>query len=304
MVGLVVDSVNPHILFSSNSDNLLKSTDNGTHWQQLGGDLSIRASSFFPLNPDVTQSLRVLTFTNNKYSGEYIMAISHVGGEQWRKTDARVDLSNEGSISITIEASDPKNPKILYGVYNKTAWGDPISTTLYKSIDEGLSWINVPERHHMTNFVISPHNSEKLYANFRVMMVSNNGGKNWDNLGNLRENRVDYRITRVHIDPTDPHILYANLKDYNGVYWGASQSLAKSYNSGQSWQVIDTSIYLPGEIVINAQNNQKLLMAYGGGVLRSENGGIDWARRNASLLNINTIQLNKTNAGQKRLFQV
>ena len=297
---LAVDAVNPHILYTYSADVLLKSVDNAMHWQPLAGDLNSQASSFFPLNPTpVTQSLRILTKTENYL--EYGMAISQDGGQQWLSTDAHINLRSDDNTDITIIASDTKHPDILYGV---VLWaGDftppsPFENNLYKSINGGLSWVNitVPTKVYSGGFTIAPDNSEKLYASFGgVMMLSNNSGEDWTFLVSPHENQTDFNITRLFIDPTAPRILYATLMAVNFAdrvtYAGR---IAKSYDSGATWQVIDISPYIPGrKMLINAHNNQKILMTSGRGqgVLRSEDGGENWVPSNTGMNLIGTRSL-------------
>ena len=50
--------------------------------------------------------------------------------------------------------------------------------------------------------------------------------------------------------------------------------------------MIDVAPYVLSDLVINRHNNQQLLMAYGEGVLRSENGGLDWVLSNTGVKKI------------------
>ena len=94
----------------------------------------------------------------------------------------------------------------------------------------------------------------------------------------------------MYLDPTDSRVFYVNLSTANNAGGIKHQTrLAKSHNSGQTWQVINVSPYVPGEIMINRHNNQRLLMAYGKGVLRSENGGLDWLPSNNGIKEIGGI---------------
>ena len=289
--GLAVDSVSPHILFAYSSEGLLKSTDNALHWQLLGGDLDIEVSSFFALNKPVTQFLSILINTENYF--EHGVAISQNGGLQWYLTDMHVDLRSEDNTEVTIVARDMKNPGIVYGV---VYWaGDftppsPFEDNLYKSADGGLSWVNItaPEKKYKEGFIISPDDSEKLYATFSGMaMISLNGGESWALVGNATEGSVGFNITRVYIDPADPRVLYAKLAVINVEDRKThSNRIAKSYDAGETWRVIDVSPNIPGgEITINTGDNQKLLMAAGQdqGILRSENGGQDWVLSNSGM---------------------
>ena len=114
--------------------------------------------------------------------------------------------------------------------------------------------------------------------------MSDNGGIDWQALGTPSESSVDFNLFKIYLDPADAQILYANVytanRDNSSAY---PNRIAKSYDAGSTWQVIDVSPYQPGKIVVNAQNNQQLLMTSGQGVLRSENGGLDWEPSNKGI---------------------
>ena len=224
------------------------------------------------------------------------------GGKSWvvlpagktvsRGDDRRPATSNP---AISIIATDLKQADIVYGeiVVDRFAFGQFIGNTqtLYKTIDGGLNWINikVAEAKYRGNFIMSPDKSETLYASFlfadgQKVLVSHNAGEDWELLAKPVENAVEYDIPKVYLDPTDADIIYANLSvvDESDKRMNANR-IAKSDDTGNSWQVINIAPYTPEEILINAEHNQQLLMAYGQGVLRSENGGQDWQLSNAGL---------------------
>lgn len=302
--GLAADTASPHSLFAYSSEGLIKSTDNAMHWQLLGSDLNIATPRFFSLNNPVADFLTVLTDTEDFF--EHRVATSQDGGQHWALTDQSVNLLSEDMTGITILAIDTKNPNIVYGV---SYWGgdftppSPFFENLYKSIDAGMSWINitVPTKTYRGAFSIASDNSEKLYATFGgSAMVSHNGGENWELVGHVTEGSIGFNITRIHIDPTSPQVLYANLAVDNIEDWGTyANRIAKSYDAGKTWQLIDLSPNIPGdEITVNANDNQKLLMTagLGQGVLRSENGGKNWVLSNTGI-NIIGNQLSVTDNG-------
>ncbi|WP_428356141.1 WD40/YVTN/BNR-like repeat-containing protein [Methyloprofundus sp.] len=79
--------------------------------------------------------------------------------------------------------------------------------------------------------------------------------------------------------------LYGHEMHYKNYGYNTTH-FAKSYDSGDSWEVIDVAPYVLSDLVINRHNNQQLLMAYGEGVLRSENGGLDWVLSNTGVKKI------------------
>lgn len=289
--GLAIDPVTSHGLYAYSSEGLIKSSDNALHWQLLGEELNIVTPSFFALNNPVTEFLTVLTHTDD-YSIRGL-AVSQDEGRHWALTDQPINLLTEDISRITIETIDTKNPNIVYGV--SYSGGDftppsPFFENLYKSSDGGLSWTNItpPAKKYKGGLSIATDNNAKLYATFYGgAMVSFNGGESWSLVGQVTEKSVSYNISRVHIDPAAPQILYGNLTvekiEDQAMY---ANRIAKSYDAGETWQLIDVSPNIPGaEILINAYDKQKLLMTAGQeqGILRSDNGGETWMLSNTGI---------------------
>ena len=276
----------------------LYALEQSRYWQSIG-PAGAKIASFKSKHDDADI---IYTF-DLAYDGSTQAIFQSINsGRSWvaLPADKTISRGNElqtatNNPAISIIATDPKQTDIVYGeiVVDQFAWGKYIGNTqtLYKSIDGGLSWINikVPEAKYRGNFIMSPDKSETLYASFlfadgQKVLLSRNAGEDWELLAKPVENAVEYDLRKVYLDPIDADILYANLSVVNeaDILMNANR-IAKSYDAGNSWQVMNVAPYKPGEIFINAENNQQLLMAYGQGVLRSENGGQDWQLSNAGL---------------------
>jgi hypothetical protein len=77
-----------------------------------------------------------------------------------------------------------------------------------------LSWANItpPVKTYSGGLSIAADDNAKLYATFSgSAMVSFNSGESWMLVGQVTVKSVSYTISRVHLDPTAPQVLYANL---------------------------------------------------------------------------------------------
>lgn len=112
-----------------------------------------------------------------------------------------------------------------------------------------MSWANItpPVKTYSGGLSIAADDNAKLYATFSgSAMVSFNSGESWTLVGQVTVKSVSYTISRVHLDPTAPQVLYANLTvekiEDQAIY---ANRIAKSYDAGETWQLIDVSPNIP-----------------------------------------------------------
>lgn len=117
-------------------------------------------------------------------------------------------------------------------------------------------------------------------------MRSDNGGASWQALSVPSKDSITYDVTQVYLDFSDKNTLYANIKPRDEDSIVDIKAIAKSVNSGESWEIIDISPYFPGNLAIDPSNNQKLLMTSKQGVLRSGDGGQNWVLSNKGIQHI------------------
>ncbi|WP_428353000.1 VPS10 domain-containing protein [Methyloprofundus sp.] len=307
---LAVDANNANIAFTSLSGFLLKTSDSGMNWRPVGRDIDLDSSSFFLMNTQGNPSFNALTSPNNE------IANSEDGGEHWQlskqsmnttvqQTIAPSSRFPEGESTIQLLNAAPDNNTVLYG-YTTLRHRSALAAApalLYKSIDKGENWLNITPAGYQylgAQLVFDPDNSDILFSIFAkseddsfantvgedLVMRSEDGGTSWLALSTPATDTTNYDVLQVYLDPSDKNTLYANIKAVTENSFEATKAIAKSIDLGKSWEIIDTSPFIPGSIVIDPVNNNKLLMAGKQGILRSDDGGQNWALSNTGIQHI------------------
>lgn len=307
---LIIHSSDPDTVFTSLSGFLLKTNDSGMSWRSVGRGINLDSRSFFSANTFINASLSALVSPDNT------IASSDDGGEQWVlskktiKTDIQQVIESsprypEGESNIVLLNLTPENSTVLYG-YTTLRHRSALATApvlLYKSINNGENWLNItPEgyRYLGSRLAFDSDNSDIMFSIFAkteidsfitivdegLAMRSDNGGKSWQALNVPTTDTTQYDVTRIYLDPKDKNTLYANIKPEDEESVGGVKTIAKSVNSGETWDIIDISPYFPGSIVIDPVNNKKLFMSSKQGVLRSENGGQNWTLSNQGIQHV------------------
>jgi photosystem II stability/assembly factor-like uncharacterized protein len=126
-----------------------------------------------------------------------VMYASAVAGGVWKSTNGGqswVQLTDLAipNIAVNSFAIDPRSPRTLYagtgeGYFN----GDGVrGAGIFKSTDAGGTWSRLPatataDFHYVNDVVVSPRNSNRLYATTRTgLWRSTNGGNSWNRLVN------------------------------------------------------------------------------------------------------------------------
>ncbi len=131
---------------------MLKSTDKGNTWQQVGLSDSHHISRIL-INPNNTQEV-VVGVIGHLYSPNAERGIFKTtdGGKTWKKT---LFINNDTGI-IDVAAA-PQNPTILYAASwerERKAWdfdGDGKNSAIYKSTDGGDSWTIISQNNGFKN---------------------------------------------------------------------------------------------------------------------------------------------------------
>jgi len=239
-----------------------------------------------------------------KRSTWYVAAAS---GGVWKTTNAGVTwtpiFDNYGSYSIGCLAVDPSDRFTVWvgtGENNSqrsVAYGDG----LYKSTNGGMSFtkVGLGESEHIGKILVHPRNGDIVYVaaqgplwrsgGDRGLYKTTDGGKTWAKILDISEHTG---INEVHMDPTDPNILYASSYQRRRHQWvlidgGPESTVYKSTDGGKTWKKADRG--LPGAdkgkiglavSPINPEVVYAIVEAAEGqsGFYRSGNRGESWQR--------------------------
>jgi photosystem II stability/assembly factor-like uncharacterized protein len=297
---------------SSTYDGLgvYKSTDAGSTWAYTGLD-EIGNTGRIVINPQDPQNVFVAAM-GNLYGKTPDRGIYRTkdGGSTWQKVLFVSDST--GAIDIVI---NPKNPDTLYAALwerirtlNRETYGGT-SCNVYRSFDGGDTWTllgnGLPAASTNSGRIglaiseSSPNVVYAIYADkvgyFNGIYKTTNNGNSWARVsdGALSNMFASYGwwFGRVHVDPTDPNVVYAIGFD-----------LYKSTNGGSSWTNIGSSVHVDHHSVyVHPKNPNFVLLGNDGGVYISKNAASSWTHvPNLPITQFYTCEVDTKNP--KRLY--
>lgn len=245
--------------------------------------------------------------------GRITVFIGAASGGVWKSvnggTTFKPVFDNQDVQSIGALAIDPHNPRIVWAgtgeswMRNSVSIGDGI----YKSTDGGDNWTNVglKDAEHIAKIIVDPANSDVVLAcatghawddnTERGVYKTNDGGKSWRKvLGGASGSTGCGMLAGA----PDAKTLYASLWDFRRHAWtfrsgGAGSGLYKSTDEGDHWIELTPANAkgLPakpyGRIAVQVaaskpQTVYAMVESTSSALLRSDDGGANWARLDAS----------------------
>lgn len=290
-------------VMTHHGDGMYKSTDAGKTWKKIGLDLSqhIARVVIHPKNPDIVYvAVQGALYSPSTERGIYK---STDGGMSWNKTLYVNDKTGCAELSM-----DMNNPSILYAAmweHGRQPWkitsGGP-GSSLYKSVDHGVSWSKIheglPTEMGKMAISVSRSNSDKVYALIESdskkeaggLFVSSNGGKSWSLV--TKDHRLVQRAwyyIELYIDPLNENTIYV-----------LSAPALKSIDGGKTWEIMNTQHGDHHDLWINPLNAKNMIMADDGGACVTFNGGKSWS----SQANMPTAQLYRINVDNQYPYRI
>src|SRR6185312_11828845 len=225
---LAVATSNPRIIYAGTGDlitglalnegnGMYKSSDGGATWQPSGLQHTHRIAKVLvdPHNPDL-----VLAATQGDYhfkSADRGVYRSTNGGRTWTKVLYRDDMT--GARDLAWSADDPQTVfATTYLHYNPNP-GQHVQyengTGLYKSTDEGATWIEItahglPTLTGRIGVAVAPGTHARrvfLIGGFGLYR-SDDGGASWTKITSDRRITGNDYICGVYVDPQNPDTVY------------------------------------------------------------------------------------------------
>ena len=228
------------------------------------------------------------------------------GGMRWLPvSDSTFKSSSVGA--ITVAESDPN---VIYAGMGETDIRGNISggDGIYKSTDAGKSWkhIGLKKSWGIARIVVHPKDANIVYvaslgnpfgrvnkplnSEERGIYRSLDGGNTWQQI--LAPTNDKTGGIEVHMDPTNPSILYAALwecfrNNHMMSSGGEGSGLYKSTDGGTTWTNISKKPGLPVGILgkigvavspLNGNRIWAIVENKNGGLFRSDDGGENWIR--------------------------
>lgn len=255
----------PNTIYAASTDGIFRSTDGGTNWTKPP------ATGLFTSN-----NVSALAVDPNNSSVVYAGIFSGIfkttdGGNNWSPL-------NTGSLNIfnvlTI-VLDPVTPATIYVGANNG---------VFKTTDSGANWIaqnnfgiqGVP---NVRAIAIDPTAPLTVYAGTpgNGLFKSTNGGGVWTAMNNGMGGASPTSINVIIIDPANPTTLYTGHAGQGGIN--------KSINGAASWSPLTNEVP-QGSVNAMVVTSSALYAAVGSApVIKSTNGGSNWATANNGLWN-------------------
>jgi photosystem II stability/assembly factor-like uncharacterized protein len=272
---VVVDPLDPNVIYTEGDTALFKSTDGGASWVSATSGLGEGPFYGLAINPSDPSILYV-------GSGHKIFQTSN-GGQSWRVITPELE---NGQFALVV---DPKTPQVIYS----------LSDGLSKSSDAGANWTsidsNLPKK-ELNTISLAPWNSSVLYVGTEKHGIykSTDGGKSWSALNSglktKNQNEPDGEIPPVRaiaIDPSNPNILYAGVAA--NVTAGPFAAVFKSTNAGENWKLLSVIGSGKGRTTVNClavdpfAPNVVFAGTDGDGIFKSVDGGVNWSGEDSEL---------------------
>ncbi len=276
LTSLIIDPKEPKILYAAADGIIYKSVDGGIDWHQISEYIT---ASYIAIDPNNSSTIYVsardwIEGLIRGYSWAIVL-ISLNGGGGWISSGHIVDRN-----IITCVSIDPINSNILY-IGMRGLPSDLPYSGIYKSIDGGITWVQILGSIDVFDIVIDPNASGILYAGTmdNGIIKTTDGGKNWVNI--YKENT----ILAVGLSPDNTKIIYA----------ATNKGIIKSENSGKDW--MEKSIGLIKEsffihtIKIDPTIPNIIYLGTSKGVYKSISGGEFWFYDGLENLIVTTIAL-------------
>lgn len=263
---IIYDPANPSRVFFGNDGGIFESTDGGESFIGRNGGF-VTTQFYNGFANAVSDSMIALGGLQDNGT------VKFQGGMSWNKV-----YGGDGGWC----AVDPNNPNILYEEY--------VNLSISKSTDGGLNWSNIfnpastDSANFIAPFVLSPSNSQILYAGAELIHKSTNAGATWFATNNNTPlNSVSAACLAVSF--TSPDTVIAGTGKRAHMLF----ELFYTTNGGTSWtkSAAGTPNRYPTDISFDPSDSRVAYATFSGygtpHVYKSTNAGATWTNISSNL---------------------
>jgi photosystem II stability/assembly factor-like uncharacterized protein len=280
IVSIALHPTKPHLMYVATDEAVYKSSDTGTTWTRLAGELSRTRVISLAIDPQLSANVFAGTMGDGTYK-------SPDGGRTWHQFNAGIQ---KGTISAIVNEI-VFNPLDTEMVYAATTVG------VFRSLDGGRNWKERMQGMTEVNFVVTlaidPQRPNVLYAGttggvYRTINATESWEKKSTGMvaSDAKMASMALGVNSLAIDPTNRSVVYA----------GTTDGLYKSIDQAEQWTKIEGSIehaYVSA-IQMDPSKPTTLYLATSDRVQKSEDGGKTWEPKTNGLkaTSIRSLQIN------------
>ncbi len=252
-------------LWSEGGDRgLYKTIDGGSTWSKvldISKDTGINEVHLDPTNPNImyasSYQRRRHTWVLIDGGPESGIHKSTDGGTTWRKINRGLPGGDKGRIGMDIS---PVNPEILYAVVEATG----SQSGFYRSANRGETWSRMGDYvsgspQYYQEIVACPHKLDRIYSLDTYMMVSEDGGQNFESLGEADK----------HVDN---HALVIDPADQDHLIIGCDGGLYETWDRGKTYD-FKANLPITQFYKVAVSNDLPFYFVYGGTQDNATQGG-------------------------------
>ncbi|WP_114491096.1 WD40/YVTN/BNR-like repeat-containing protein [Candidatus Ulvibacter alkanivorans] len=216
---------------------VFKTTDGGKTWKKILFNNNRTGVADMVMDPENPNKLMVAMWEHKrdpwffKSGGEGSgLYVTYDGGDTWEERTHEDGLP-KGELGRMGIAIAPNNPNIVY------AWVESKKNALYKSEDGGFNWKMINDKNDIGNrpfyyaeIYVDPENENRVYSVFTYVNVSEDGGKNFEQL--MGAYGVD---NGVH---PDHHAWWIHPEDGSFMIDGNDGGMNITHDRGKTWRFI------------------------------------------------------------------
>ncbi|MEM9836740.1 MAG: glycosyl hydrolase [Bacteroidota bacterium] len=266
-------------LWSKGGDRgFYKSTDGGETWNKALGDDEWTGVTDIMLDPRDPDVIYAATWQRHRTVAAYMgggpgsgIHRSRDGGETWEELKTGLPSSNMGKIGIAISI---QNPDVVYAAITL----DRRKGGVYRSTNQGASWKKMSDAvsggtgpHYYQELYACPHNFDRLYLMDVRVQVSDDGGKNFRRMKEVRKH-------------SDNHAMVFRKDDPNYLLVGTDAGIYESYDLAENWRFID-NMPITQYYKVAVDDRQPFYHIFGGTQDNGSHGGPSRTDSRAGILN-------------------
>lgn len=291
VVCMAANPNNPDEIYAGTWGNgVYKSYDGGLHWASSNrglGDGNINSIAIDPQNPKIVYA--------GTYNDELYKTTN--GGESWYKSSQGI---RNGDIIYTI-GIDPHNPDIIFiGTRNGLLeTPPPWEGTLYRSINEGITWTPV-----LTNVggsdvqdwpydvIVNPKDHKMVFAAYHEHGVyrSLDSGDHWQAVNGSDLFELSGRALVINPLNSSGNLLVLGTWHRKGTF--------KSTDNGNTWVNSPLNVKVYTMDLDPQQPANMYLVDFYGGVYKSTNAGTSWNYSGLGEYDMYTVMVNPARHNQ------